>query len=501
MDKIRAFFAIIYQQRFWVLSVTAVLVAVVSWLLSASKLEQEYAKNRTAIDQQFTTINSLNSQPFYPNPKVNKEDLQQTVKLRAMVENLWRELYERQRREVLSWPKVLGEEFISKVEQLKFGDSIDMVMRETYLNYIKERFDGLLEIIKAKKMRGMGGRAGGYGGGEGGMGGMGGYGGDMGGMAAGGRGGPMAGSAVEGDYIVQWLDQAKLQQKLLWNKTPSALKIWVTQENLWVYETLLNVIAQTNKERGATRPDNAAIRVIVALEVGREAGLQKSQPRIVTPRSAGQESEGGMGGYGGGEGGMGGYGGGEGGMGGYGGGEGGMGGYGGGEGGMGGYGGGEGGMGGYGGGEGGMGGYGRDGGGGDGMLLTRRYLDAEGKPMDGEVETLASEPYRRLPIQMVLLMDQRWISQLLVFCANQALPIEVQGLRVNPDKAAVGFGAEGRMGGGASRMSGVDVQATEGMATVYLRGVVYIYNPPNQEQLTVPGAEQDQQDQFADISP
>ena len=86
-----------------------------------------------------------------------------------------------------------------------------------------------------------------------------------------------------------------------------------------------------------------------------------------------------------------------------------------------------------------------------------------------------------------------------MFCANQALPIEVQGLRVNPDNAAAGFGGEGRMGG-ATRMPGVDVQAAEGMATVYLRGVVSIYNPPNQEQLTVPGAEQDQQDQFADSS-
>lgn len=150
-------------------------------------------------------------------------------------------------------------------------------------------------------------------------------------------------------------------------------------------------------------------------------------------------------------------------------------------------------------GEGGMGGYG-EGGGGDATLLMGRYLDTEGQPMDGDVEALAGAPYRRLPVRMVLLMDQRWISQLLVFCANQALPIEVQGLRVNPDKAAAGFGGEGRMGGN-SRMHGVDPQASEGMATVYVRGVVYIYNPPNQEELTVPGAEQDQQDRFAESKP
>ena len=186
-------------------------------MLSASELEQEYTTNRAAIDTQFTDINSLNNQPFYPNPQVNKEDLQQTVKLSEMVENLWRELYARQREKVLFWPKVLGKEFISKVEQLKFGDPIGVVMRDRYLNYIKERFDGLLEIVKAKKMQGAGGRAGGYGGGYGV--GEGGYG--M-GMAEGGRGGRLAGSAaVEDNTIVQWLDQAKLQQKLFWKKTPA----------------------------------------------------------------------------------------------------------------------------------------------------------------------------------------------------------------------------------------------------------------------------------------
>jgi len=497
MDKVRTFFAILYQQRFWVLSVVGVLVAVVCWMLSAGQLEQEYAKNRSAIDQQFKTISSLNNQPFYPNTEVNKEIKKQTVQLGGMVKNLWRELYDRQRRVVLFWPKVLGKGFISKVERLKFGDPINRVMRDTYLNYIKERFAGLLKIVKAKKLLGAAGRAGGYGGGY-----------EL-GMAE----GPMRGEAgiggqsaaagiVEDNSIVQWLDQAKLQQKLFWKKTPSALKIWVTQENLWVYETLLKVIAQTNQERGATRPDNAAIRIIVALEVGREAGLQKTPARILTPRAAGQGEGEGMGGGYGGEGGMGGGYGGEGGMGGGYGGEGGMGGYGG-EGGMGGGYGGEGGMrmgGGY-GGEGGMGMGGEgEGGGSDAMLLTGRYLDAEGKPADRDVETLAGEPFRRLPVRMVLMMDQRWISQLLVFCANQALPIEVQGLRVNPDKAAIGFGGAGNTGT-SMRMQGVDVQTAEGMATVYLRGVVYIYNPPNKEQLTVPGAEQDQQDQFAESSP
>ena len=61
---------------------------------------------------------------------------------------------------------------------------------------------------------------------------------------------------------------ARRRRKIPFSQEPSARKVWVTQEDLWVYETLLKVIDDTNQERGATRPDNAAIRVIQTLEVG-----------------------------------------------------------------------------------------------------------------------------------------------------------------------------------------------------------------------------------------
>ena len=280
----------------------------------------------------------------------------------------------------------------------------------------------------------------------------------------------------EEDYIVLWPVQTVVQQELRWASTPSTLKTWVTQENLWVYETLLKVIAETNDARGATRPDNAAIRVITALDVGSKASANPMPAKIHSPRVAGAGGEGGMGGgysvdgMGGGEGMGRGEGGGYGDM-------------------M------EGGMGGGYGGEGMGGGEG----GGDEQLLAARYLDAEGSPVDGDVETLAEEPYRRLPVRMILMMEQRWIPQLLVFCANQALPIEVQGLRVNPGKAAVGFGAGGSTSSAPS-IRGIDSQVVVGLATVYIRGVVSIYNPPSQDQLTVPGAEEGSQDQFAENS-
>ena len=45
------------------------------------------------------------------------------------------------------------------------GDYLDFAneMREQYLNYIKDRFNGLLEIVKAKKVNERGSSSGGYG--------------------------------------------------------------------------------------------------------------------------------------------------------------------------------------------------------------------------------------------------------------------------------------------------------------------------------------------------
>ena len=178
------------------------------------------------------------------------------------------------------------------------------------------------------------------------------------------------------DYLVDWLDQGELQSKLAFPKKPTTLQVWVTQEDLWVYETLLEVIKKTNEAKGAERPDNTAVRTIVQLEVGARAAGPSTGQILIPQASTGEE---GMGGEFGGEyGGYGGYGGEFGGE---------YGGYGG-EGGEysrgGGYGGEFGGE--YGGeyGGGGRGGYGGEGGGGgDGTLLVRRYLNAEGEPDEG----------------------------------------------------------------------------------------------------------------------
>jgi hypothetical protein len=56
-----------------------------------------------------------------------------------------------------------------------------------------------------------------------------------------------------------------------WVEAPSTQTILLRQEDLWVYETLLRVIAATNKGVGATNPANAAVKRILSLQIAEKA--------------------------------------------------------------------------------------------------------------------------------------------------------------------------------------------------------------------------------------
>ena len=91
-----------------------------------------------------------------------------------------------------------------------------------------------------------------------------------------------AGETVEDDFVCEWLDQQSVRDQLHFEQTPSPLRVWVTQENLWAYLTLLDVIAATNQSVGADRQSNAAVHVIESLEVGQPAAEQsRTHDRIM----------------------------------------------------------------------------------------------------------------------------------------------------------------------------------------------------------------------------
>src|SRR6185295_11519626 len=93
-----------------------------------------------------------------------------------------------------------------------------------------------------------------------------------------------------------------------------------------------------------------------------------------------------------------------------------------------------------------------------------RYLDAQGKPIpfgnpgggaaagpeggaapEAAAAAVPAGPldvsafgveYKRLPVRMVLQMDQRWLPRLITQCASEPLQVEVQEVRINVPEAS-----------------------------------------------------------------
>jgi hypothetical protein len=94
-----------------------------------------------------------------------------------------------------------------------------------------------------------------------------------------------------------------------------------------------------------------------------------------------------------------------------------------------------------------------------------------------------NEQFKRMPIYMRLMMDQREITRLLAACANSPLPVEVRQLRINPESRDA---AQKRPAAAEGATSPTSVGAYDELVEIH--GLIYIYNPPDPAKLGQPGA-------------
>jgi len=403
-EKLETLFRYVKKYHFWVFAVVIMLVGLGAWWTSTQKLSEEFDAFATRVKQAKQKLTTVHQTQFHPNERYIEGVEEMTAELRRDVAYVWHEKYRRQRENVLKWPDILSEDFQRSIATKKFGDVISVPFREQYHQYhVRTRFEQLPKIVKARL--------------------------------------PedeeefvpvedvVAADTIKNrreklenqDYIVIWDDLKNILRQLDWANTPSSLKVWVTQEDLWVYEQLLRIIAATNQ--GATGPHNAAITRIRSLDIGKEASqATKTRGRLKYPDgdtggSGAEESLGGGSGGGGG------------------------------------------------------------GGGGDqerNELLAQRYVDANGKPLPADADTTADE-FKRIPIRMELVMDQLKIPDLIVECANAPLTVEIQQVRVN---------VRG-LGGGDDEDAAVHQTGSTRREhlPVVLIGQIFIFNPPDYEKI------------------
>lgn len=486
MDKVKEILAQLKKHYFWVLIGVVLVASVVVWFLATGDLRSRFTARQEAIKKRFDELQSIVGNSQHPNDKtiayvrglLGSSDLPETLK--GKVFGAWELLY-REQKEKNQLPSTLGEGFKSEFESLGPNKKdLPAEFLELYQSFIDRHLPTLREMVRWRHPKDESGATGVRPGGE---------------TATakppapfgrplGEAGGNV--DAVEMVGVVDW-DSTSWERILAhfnWSVRPTTQQVVLAQEDLWVYEALLRVIARTNE--GATDQHQAAVKRIANLNIGTDAaaaflsaatgggvvegagspstvampGGDVSGPvatpggLVATPSSSASGAT--------------------------------------------------------------------DPTTLEAALLNYRYVDDKGVPLAADAAPPYAE-FKMMPIQMELVVDQRKISRLLIECANSSMPIQILSVRTRPGEgkplnlAAAsseasgttgalggegaisplghggGFGGfstglrHGGEGGGSSGTSGTSGDVADPTAywdiPIELKGIIYIYNPPDKSKL------------------
>jgi hypothetical protein len=407
---------------FWACVPVGLIIAIVSFYLSVTTVASDIDSRKRALDGIRSSVKSVQNATPHPNQETIDEIKRETGTLNARVFSAW-EILEKDQKERNDWTKLgLNDRALKEITQQKFLDPLEPSTLNNYRLVVKNKITKELPALikpceplqpllakqatgrdartpvrgQSRVRRGNDDRRAG-----GGMG------------IAGGE--DEYASVISKDGIVAWYPPELVYTIVDWDAKLARgeeWKVWLTQEEVWVYDALLNIIKQSNDKVKAGSPRNAAVKGIGSILIGQEASYKladyslarmlgastvpayrgsgdddddKDSAREESPRGmmpsrssedTGEDDEKGMG----------------------------------------------------------RSSSGRQVDQSGQPLQTRtgalksRYVDSTGKPAKYD----ASAPYRRMPIFLSLVVSQAKIPEILAECANCAMPIDVLWVRVNP---------------------------------------------------------------------
>ncbi|HEV3416676.1 MAG TPA: hypothetical protein VG056_07690 [Pirellulales bacterium] len=487
MDQLKTFLDFVKKQHFWILCGLAVLVGVGIFLGAKSKLLKVYEDQKSKIKSLADGLGPLTAGSGNPNQNWINDVSGKTKDFRETVYKSWVHLYEQQKQGVFVWPQGLGPEFVKDfgsepskesgpINVSKMGDYGPL-----YQTYITATIlPAMAKIIDAKWVAL-----------------------DESGAADSGRSGgrPRIPAAVEGaieadqhDYKVIWdaADQTQMKDNYSWSDPPTEAQVRCAQEEMWVLDAVFRSIGRANSD--AKGSFDASVRQIAEVKIAYDATnrypLGEGEGRIQIARAAAAPDAGsgqGMGGgaeaagappgfephrpyskQGGGDSGR----------------------------------------------EyssprrGGRSGRSGGRGGRDAAptptpdapptdtpaapvdpLNNGRYVNANGKPLlaaDLQSPTLPPE-YRLMAFKLRLVVDESQIQKVVEEFANSVLPLEVREVRINVTSDV----NEPAGRGGRRKADSLPTSGAGGVvhnATLEIRGVAYLMNPPDRVKLGLPAA-------------
>jgi hypothetical protein len=333
MDKLKPILAILRKHHFWLLALTVLVTGLVGWYMASGKL----------------------STADHPNSKWTEEISKITASQKEDVRKAWEAVYNEQKQH-LTWPPELGKAFVDFAETSKPDQEFELDYRARYQDLIlKTEFPRLLAIVGAKD--------------------------EEAGKSTGTTPAtapppprnpnapppPAAATDASSDFVWEGSSQSEVKKSLNFPTTPTSAQLRQTQEDIWVYRSLLQIVQAMNDKHYVP-----PVKRLAVMEIGKKAGeayqkgmgtghifvIQKGEGAPV-PESTPAPTEPA-----------------------------------------------------------------------EGVVPAPdegRYVDAAGKALAaGEG---IKQQYKRLPVFLRLNMDQRQITRLLAECANSPLPVEVRQLR------------------------------------------------------------------------
>ncbi len=263
MDQVRTYLKVVLKHHFWLLLGVLLLAALWTWYSAQAAMTAKYQESSSRIDSKFSAVENVPHEN-HPNTSFVEGIKKEQQELSKQILEAWETLYDAQKVH-LKWPEAeMGQEFMAFVNQemaSRKTTEFPLNLREIYREHIDEAVPKLYEIVQPRQQ-----------------------------MKEAGEKKDSKEIRIEG--IVVW-DEGKrneLASQFTWNAVPSDRKVRFAQENLWVYEALLNIIKKTNT--GAVDPTTAAVKKIDELALGQKAhDTSRSRQGAAQSEPSGEQGE------------------------------------------------------------------------------------------------------------------------------------------------------------------------------------------------------------------
>ena len=425
MDQLKPYLIAIKKHHFWILLATALVTALVVWYSATTALDEKFLNDKRKNDSAFSQIMPIRGDAKTnspPNAKYKEAVDKKTDELAVSVVDAWRQLFDRQK-SVLYVNDRIPELVPYLTDEKLFQKDIPPNIRDVYHNteVIEQDFRELFKILNLRRPAGVNPV-------------------DEGGPAA----NPVAGAQPEG--VLLWAAKPSPRNVMLRYKTvrsPSTVRIRMTQEDLWVFRSMFKVLAAINSKpvetwlsimqggadsAGAVDQANVPIKQINFCDLAQYAmaaalespgKVQIGAEDINNPANAAMV--GGGGGF-----------------------------------------------------SVGTTGSAEE----DAKLTLGRYIDGRNQPVSDPTAPPFSE-FKQMFVQMTVLMDQRLIPVLIAECANADLTIETRQVQVDLRQVDVLRQADAAQA--AQQANKVEQSPHDVLVTI--RGVVFGYSPPDKARI------------------